>query len=118
MSNPLFGGTVQTGERGLEIALHDRAVLGAVRAFRTREELVPGGEAGLRALDLEALRAALGDAVAQRVRLVQRLDAWVVGLGQTRRGGTFLVRHAFGGLLQMLAIAGRTGARPRCAPNG
>ena len=103
---PLFGGTVQTGERGLEIALHDRAVLGAVRAFRTREELVPGGEAGLRTLDLETLRAAFGDAVAQRVRLVQRLDARVVGLGKPGGGRTLLVRHAFGGLLQMLAVAG------------
>ena len=60
---PFGGRTLQAGQRGLEIALHDFAVFAVVGAFRTREELVPCGEAGLRTFHAEPLRIRFGQAV-------------------------------------------------------
>ena len=60
---PFGGRTFQAGQRGLEIALHDFAVFAVVGAFRTWEELVPCGEAGLRTFHAEPLRIRFGQAV-------------------------------------------------------
>ena len=65
---------VEAGQRRLQRALHDLAVGVEIRAFGTREELVPCGEARLRTLHAEALRIRRAQAVAQRIGFVQACD--------------------------------------------
>ena len=92
-----FGcGTFQAGDRRLEVAGNDLAVFAVVGAFGTREELIPGGEAGLRAFHAETLRIRLGQAVAQRVGFVQLLDVAALGCGETLFGAQRLVFHGLG----------------------
>ena len=57
------------------------------------EELIPGGEAGLRAFHTETLRIRLGQAVAQRVGFVQLLDVAALDCGETLFGAQRLVFH-------------------------
>ncbi len=118
-----FGGrALQAGKRCLEIAGDDLALVVVVGALRTREELVPCGEARLRTLHAETLRVRFAQSVAQRMLLVQMLD--LVGGG--RRKAVFrsqrFVGHRLRGLAQdLLVVGGQLGivrAGPACEQLG
>ena len=100
-----FGcGAFQAGDRRLEVAGNDLAVFTVVGSFGTWEELIPGGEAGLRAFHTETLRIRFGQAVAQRVGFVQLLDVAALDCGETLFGAQRLVFHGLGGVAQHLLV--------------
>ena len=97
---------VEAGQRRLQRALHDLAVGVEIRAFGTREELVPCGEARLRTLHAEALRIRRAQAVAQRIGFMQACDCVGGRCGKTRGRVERLVGNGLRGFAQRLLVIG------------